>query len=246
MKVVNVEQGSDAWLNLRKGKITGSKLKDVVSEGNITTKLISAELEKLEIPFDKKAKKEELESLLPIESRANIMVSGKKKIEFYQLLADRLSIIEEEEENPMDRGHTLETPAIKEFEKMTGKKVEVSGMWLSDADDNIACSPDGAIFKGKNIVEAVEIKCLKAAKHLKAWFEQEIPEEYWYQKLQYFIVNEKLETLYFCMYDPRVTAKPFFYIEVKRADVEADIEFYRQYQKSTLSEIDRMVDELAF
>ena len=35
MKVVNIDQNSEQWLELRKGKITGSKLKDIVVEKRV-------------------------------------------------------------------------------------------------------------------------------------------------------------------------------------------------------------------
>lgn len=204
MKILDIEQNSNEWLEARKGKITGSKLKDII-----------------------------------------ISRGTKQKIGFYQLIADRLSI-DEEKEDPMERGHRLEDEAIEIFSQQTDKEVSKGGMWLSDEDENIACSPDGVIKKGKNIVEAVEVKCLSASRHLEAWFTKEIPSEYEYQVLQYFIVNEKLEKLFFCFYDPRVTAKPFFYLEVNREDIEDDIKFYLDYQKQILLKINQMIEELTF
>jgi putative phage-type endonuclease len=198
MKTINIDQNSDEWLSLRKGKITGSKLKNiVVSKG-----------------------------------------TG-EKIGFYQLIADRLSIEDESEsDNAMNRGHELEEKAIKEFEKMTGKKVKPAGMWISDDNENIACSPDGVISK----TEAIEIKCLSASRHLEAYFTQEIPKEYEYQALQYFIVNENLDKLYFCFYDPRVIAKPFFFIEVERD--EEQVSFYKQYQLDKLAKVEEYINQL--
>lgn len=204
MKILDIEQNSTEWLEARKGKITGSKLKDIV-----------------------------------------ISRGTKQKIGFYQLIADRLSI-DEEKEDPMERGHRLEEEAVRLFSDETGKIVSKCGMWISDEDNNIACSPDGVIKKGKNITEAVEVKCLSASRHLEAWFTKEIPNEYEYQVLQYFIVNEKLEKLYFCFFDPRVTSKPFFYLEVNREDKKDDIQYYLTYQKETLSKINQLIEELTF
>lgn len=206
MKVIDIQQNSDEWLEFRKGKITGSKLKYIISK------------------------------------------KGGDKIGFYQLIADRLSL-DDGSDDPMERGHALEQEAIDIFMDQTKKEVVPSGMWISDEHPNIACSPDGSI-KGKpgkpHVLEAVEIKCLSAARHLEAYFTQKLPSEFDYQALQYFIVNEKLEKLYFCFYDPRVKAVPFFFIEVRREDKEGEIEFVLNFQKETLARIEEMITKLTF
>ena len=48
-----------------------------------------------------------------------------KKIGFYELIAERMGIFEEEE-NAMERGLRLEPEAIELFEKQTGKVVDKS------------------------------------------------------------------------------------------------------------------------
>lgn len=204
MKIINVDQNSDEWLEARKGKITGSKLKDIV-----------------------------------------IKRGTGKKLGFYELLADRLAI-EADEEDCRERGHRLEEEAVEIFVKMTGKQVEKVGICVRDDNENIALSPDRLIKVGKKYSESLEIKCLSAARHLQAFFEQQIPDEYEFQKLQYFIVNEDLQRLYFGFYDPRVTVKPFFYIEVRREDIAKDIEFYLEYQRTTLAEIESLLMDIAF
>ena len=165
-----------------------------------------------------------------------------RKIGFYELLADKLAIAEEYED-PMERGTRLESEAVERFAKEIGKPVTNDlVMWVSDIDDSIAYSPDGVISD----TELAEIKCLSSARHLQAYFEKEIPKEYYEQVVQAFIVNEKLETLYFVFYDPRVVSKPIHWITVERESVEKDIEAYLEYQKTTLEEINKMVAELVF
>lgn len=205
MKILkNTEQNTDAWLDARKGKITGSKLKDIV-----------------------------------------VKRGTGRKIGFYELLADRLAI-SPDEEDVMERGHRLEKEAIDLFSSVTRQSVEQVGLCISEENPNIALSPDGLIkIKGK-YSEAVEVKCLSASRHLQAFFEQAIPDEYEFQKLQYFIVCEDLKVLHFCFYDPRVTVKPFFTIEVKREDIEKDIETYFDYQVNVLKEVDELLEKLAF
>ena len=146
----------------------------------------------------------------------------------------------------MDRGHRLEDEAVEFFESETGKNVTKAGFCVSDFSDSIALSPDGLIGEGNAFTEALEIKCLGSARHIQAVIENEIPEEYILQALQYFVVIEELQTLHFVFYDPRMVARPYHCIDLRRQDVAEDVVKYRQYQLDTLEEIDRIVSELEF
>jgi predicted phage-related endonuclease len=198
---VNKFQTEESWLEARNGKITGTKLKDIIS------------LRKME---------------------------GKKK-GFYQIIAEKVLVPEELFENPIERGKRLEGEAIARFEKETKKKVDNSlVMWVSDENEDMAISPDGIIGK----TEAIEVKCINPASHIEAWLTQKIPSEYNFQVLQYFIINEKLKTLYIAFFDPRIPAKDFFYLTVERKDLEEDIEKYKAIEIETLKEINKIVKEL--
>lgn len=200
MKTLNFDT-KEEWLEARYGKITGSRLKDIV-----------------------------------------VKRGTGKKIGFYELIAERIAV-NASDENPMERGTRLESEAIERFCKETGKEVDTSlVMWLRDDNESIAISPDG--FIGEK--EAVECKCLSSARHIEAFLTQEIPEEYQMQKLQYFIVNDKLETLHWVFYDPRILCKDYFVIEIHRKDVQAEIDMYLDYQRTTLEEVDAIVTKLTF
>lgn len=206
MRIIQVDQNTPEWLEARKGKITGSKLKDiVVKRGN------------------------------------------GKKIGFYQLIADRLAI-DEAPIDPRQRGHSLEHEALEMFEQQTGTQVNKDvGICVSDINEAIAISPDGLIADEDGVYRsAVEVKCLGSARHIEAVLTDELPDEYQFQALQYFIVIDELEVLYFTMYDPRVVAKPLHIIQLAREDYEADIELYRDYQVKTLQEVDAALTKLAF
>lgn len=160
---------------------------------------------------------------------------------YYELIAERVAI-PADGENVMDRGHRLEDEAMELFEKQTGKKVDKSlVLWARDENENIAISPDGVIGE----TEAVEVKCLNSASHIEAWLTKEIPSEYEYQVLQYFIVNDKLEKLYFCFYDPRMP-KDFFYFEVSRDQVKEKIAEYLALQQTALAEFEDIIRQLTF
>ena len=143
----------------------------------------------------------------------------------------------------MDRGTRLEEEALLKFEEHTGKEVDNSlVIWEREDNEHIAISPDGII----NENEAVEVKCLSSARHIEALLTGELPSEYEYQRLQYFIVNENLKTLYWVFYDPRIPKKPFFYFTYHREDFENEINEVLEYEKQTLEEVEKIVNELTF
>lgn len=190
----------EEWMSARRGKITGSRLKDIV-----------------------------------------VKRGTGKKLGYYELIAERLATEPEEDETPMDRGVRLEAEAIERFKKETGKKVNTDlVIWEREDNLSIAVSPDGFIGK----TEAVEVKCLSSAKHIEVWLTQQIPDEYEFQVLQYFIVNDSLKTLNVVFYDPRIACKDYFVIQVERDDEK--VKEYLEYQKQTLLEVNEIVNELTF
>ncbi len=192
----------EMWLEDRKCKITGTKLKNLI-----------------------------------------VKRGTQKKIGFYELIVDRIAK-ERTEEDPMERGKRLEKEAIERFIKETGiEMITDLVMWQRDDDNNIASSPDGYT---EDLTEALEIKCLSSANHIKAFLTKKIPEEYEEQTIQYFIVNDNLKKLYVGFYDPRIPSKDFFYLEIRREDIEDKIFEYLEYEKEILAEVNKIVNELTF
>ena len=170
---------------------------------------------------------------------------GRYKKGFYELIAEKVAIPDEEDvpTQPMDRGHYLEPKAMDRFISETNKKVDSSLLlWVREDNENIAVSPDGVIGK----TEAVEIKCLNSASHIEALLTKEIPKEYEEQVIQYFVVNDKLEKLYFCFYDPRVQSKDFFYHTVERETIKDKISEFLKLEEEILEKIDEYVADLTF
>jgi hypothetical protein len=195
----------EEWLQARKGKITGTKLKDLV--------VLRGDLEK------------DL---------------------YYQMIADELLREPiDEDENPMDRGHRLEPVALERFTKETGKKVKQSNneIYFLDENPNIALSPDGSI----TITEMVEAKGLCPKKQIRYYIEwtkkNMFPKEFYFQAIQYFVVNKKLKTLYFAFICPELTSKDFFIIELTRKELKEEIEKWEKYQIEKLEEINEIVAE---
>ena len=84
------------------------------------------------------------------------------------------------------------------------------------------------------ITEEIEVKCLKASKHLMAWDTRRVPEDYWAQKIQYFITNEYLQTLYWVFHNPLVPIMPTFILVIKREDLGHWPETMLRYQRRTI------------
>jgi predicted phage-related endonuclease len=197
MKIQKFDNKED-WLDARLGRVTGTRLKDLI-----------------------------------------VKRGTKPKIGFYEIIAERIAI-PANLENVMDRGIRLEDEALERFAKETKKKVNTDlVLWYRDDDENIAVSADGYVGK----TEAIECKCLSSARHLEAYLTKEVPGEYEMQALQYFIVNEKLKTLYFVFYDPRMP-KDFFWLEIQRD--QEKVEEYLGLEREVLAQIASIEKELTF
>jgi hypothetical protein len=251
MKIIDVQQGSDEWKELRKKRIGGTRLGDVWSARAYTKKEIVAALTEAGVEFKKTATTTELEQMMPDDARMELLKNAPRKQGFYELIAEYLSI-DRSDMTPrerMDRGHELEPLAREWFAKTYNKNVEEIGMCCSDAADRIYNSPDGLIRKSpksKKYTEALEIKCLSPARHIQAVIEKKVPEEYWSQMMQYFVVNEDLEKLWWVFHDPGIVTIPYFVLEITRDSLGDWPKRLLEFQIAQLKRIDEIIEELAF
>jgi hypothetical protein len=234
------------WLDFRKGKIGGSSAFDVYSVKEPTVDDIKKVLDAGKIEYKKSAPKSELKSLVPVELANQLEDRVEKKMGYYELMAKRLAVPEEAtdtEETPPERGIRLEEEALSVFSEKTAKTVvndEV--IWISDIHPSITYSPDGVISDE----EVAEAKCLSSALHLYIYFEKDIPVEYKRQNIQAFIVNEKLQTLHFVCYDPRIPSLPMHYITIKREEIADEIKKHTEYQVQVLRMLESDIITLTF
>lgn len=171
---------------------------------------------------------------------AGIKRGGGRKIGFYKILAERIAI-PPDGENVMDRGKRLEEYALERFTVVTGKAVNHDKvLWVRKDDKDIAISPDGDVVGEP---AAVEVKCLASANHIEAMLTNKVPSDYWEQCLQYFVVREDLEVLYFILYDPRMPVD-LFVITLQRFDLEEEIKEQLEDIRSALVELRRLENEL--
>lgn len=213
MKTINVDQRSEEWLEARQTVITGTRVKAIK-------------------PLTRKGK------------------TGSQPMELWKLIAEYVSY-GAEEESPMVRGTHLENEnAEQTVEKYNLKNPNLEcGMWISD-DGLLGYSPDGA-EDTELPTWAIECKSLNTAEHIylilrDKFAKGELPdeleplfperpgmyrgidsvaEEHQHQVRQAFVVNPKLEAVYYSLYDPRVVVESLkhYVIEIKREEIIEDL-----------------------
>ena len=290
MKIINLSQANNtnAWLNERLGRITGTKSGNLAMSHYQKTdikKLIEYRDKALEqsktaetqTEFDKHFQKAQDYDTRILEAEAKNK-RLKVGIDFWKFLAETMAE-QPDGENPMARGHRLEPENIQLTLQQLGYQqkdcITDCGIWESDEDNRIACSPD-AYQATENPTWAIECKSLGSAYHLQAvipWMIHTqlirhhtlpdniadtaaqvlpptatslnatgmdfIPDAYQAQVLQYFVVCDTLETLYFSMYDPRVYGDARHQIiPVYRKDIKTLIANHKRKQLNTLHIID--------
>lgn len=294
MKTINISQthDTDAWLNERLGRITGTK------SGSLALKPCKKADTSRIIKYRDKALKQSKEATTRDETEEYYRTAlkydellreteAKNKrlkvsIDFWKFLAETMAE-QPDRENPMERGHRLEPENILLTLQQLGYRQEDCitdcGIWESDEDPRLACSPD-AYQAAKNPTWAIECKSLGSAYHLQAvipWMIHSqairqhalpekladmaaqvlpdtttnpnatgmdfIPDTYRAQVLQYFVVCDTLETLYFTLYDPRVYGDARHQIiPINRKDIKTLITKHKREQLNTLHIIDTITE----
>lgn len=138
---------------------------------------------------------------------------------FYKLISQRTEDFFDEESfinSAMQRGLDLEPDAIAATEEYTGVKFESFGWCTRDDMPLNGCSPDGF---DESLAVGLEIKCPNADTHIKYCIDDQIPSEYFWQLINYFMINKDLIELYFVSYRPENKLKPLFVKEIHRYDV---------------------------
>lgn len=294
MKIINLSQtnNTDAWLQERTGRITGTKSGSLALDHyqqTDTKKIIKYRDKALEQTKKATSKDETEEHFRTALKYDELLTEAEAKnkrlkvgIDFWKFLAETMAE-QPNGENPMERGHRLEPENIQLTLQQLGYQqkdcVTDCGIWESDEDDRIACSPD-AYQNSATPTWAIECKSLGSAYHLQAvipWMihsqrirQREIPgnladaaaqvlpltatslkatnmdfipDAYRAQVLQYFVVCDTLETLYFAMYDPRVYgAARHQVIPINRRSIQPLITSHKRKQLNTLHIIDTITE----
>lgn len=202
MKKIQVEQQTPQWEQLRKGKITGTKLKKILGTP--------------------KARKEFL----------------------YEAIAEKIAVgMNDLDISDMEWGNLYESEARKKLEFDKNIKVETFGIGVSDENEDLVYSPDGWVESDK---AGVEIKCPQWKNYLKYWLENVIegkliPDEYYEQILQAFIVNDEMEKMYFVIYNPLIKIHPIHIMEISRISLLSEIQRAKTEAVKFLEERDSII-----
>lgn len=263
MKILNIKQNSEEWLEYRKGKSGGSEFKDLWIPGLPLKNKIIEFLEKdgqALSPADKRSSVPELAAMLEPEELAILKLESDPKRKYYELIAsevardltpnDYVDRLNGRPFSPMERGHILENEALDAFAEQMGHPDEFlinkePGVWESDYNPNIYISPDGAVENSKGeILAAIEVKCLASWEIIKAWKTKQYPQEYEPQVIKYFVVNEKLEKLYFLLYTDLIPGLELQVFEINRADVADRITDAKAFENEVMRRVAQDIEQI--
>lgn len=285
MHIIDISQAqdTDAWLQQRIGKITGTKAGALSMEH-----YAQKDVAKIEAMAEKAKTDAKRSEYLHKAEQARIENQRLKvPAEFWGFLAEMWAE-PAGNEPPMVRGHRLENENIRQAcEKLgidTGTVEFDTGLWVRDDDERIAISPD-AHEKAEQPTFAFEAKALGTKNHLMAvvpyalWLDMHsgdravdtthafrdmllalypdvlrddltafdfVPAAYQSQVLQYFAVDDNLQTVYFTMLDDRVYC-PLSHVvmTVRREDVQDKVEKQLESERRTLAYVDMLSNEFA-
>lgn len=256
MKILDIEQRSQEWLDFHEGRISGSSAKDYSSVRYIPKAELVEFAQSKGHDFPKNLTMDNIKAMLTEDELNELYANVQINDSIYKLIAQRIAkpinpndyadrIPEGATYSAMLRGQILEDEARELISEKLGKKIIPGRVWQSEENEYMICSPDGE-FEGET--EAVEIKCLDSWKVVKAYYEKHPPSEYKPQILQYFVVNDKLKKLYFCIYsdvfsNPDLGLQIF---ELNREDYKEEIEIVKRVENATLELVEKEVQKLMF
>lgn len=255
MKILDIEQRSQEWLDFHEGRISGSSAKDYSSVRYIPKAELVEFAQSKGHDFPKNLTIDNIRAMLTEDELNELYANVQINDSIYKLIAQRIA----KPINPNDyadrlngatysamlRGQILEDEARDLISEKLGKKIIPGRVWQSEENEYMICSPDGEF---EDETEAVEIKCLDSWKVVKAYYEKHPPSEYKPQILQYFVVNDKLKKLYFCIYsdvfsNPELGLQIF---ELNREDHKEEIEIVKRVENATLDLVEKEVQKLMF
>jgi len=214
----DVEQRTEEWFQLRRGRLTGSQMGSWLAEApkvRLTIAEMKTELAGQGILFDKSAKKDDLIELLPNPGEFLTLTEATKsarKTAICKILGDLSGCPQKPDFEvdptgppprsasafPIWRGMVLEPYAQEEFEERKGLKVEEIG-FCSWNDGKISVSPDGRIL-GTNT--GWETKAPDPHTHSRYLLDGKLPEKYEPQ-VHGSMAATGADSWYFMSYCPR-------------------------------------------
>lgn len=260
MKILDLEQRTQEWLDFHEGRISGSSAKEYSSVRYIPKAELVEFAKSKGYDFPKNLTMDNIRAMMTEDELNELYANVQLNDSIYKLIAQRIAkpinpndyadrIPEGATYSAMLRGQILEDEARELISEKLGKQIIPGRVWQSDVNEYMICSPDGEIVdETGDVFEAVEIKCLDSWKVVRAFYEKRPPLDYEAQIIQYFLVNENLQKLYFCIYsdvftNPELGLQIF---ELKRKDYQEAIEMTGRVQNATLDLVEKEVQKLMF
>lgn len=164
------------------------------------------------------------------------------------------------EEASRERGHNNEASGVEMLSKAIDLELDDNpGVWVSDVDESIIVTPDGA-QPGDKPEYSAELKCLGGGKHFKYLYAfrhhngsaiDAVPNEtgafFKDQCVKYFTANENLKIHYFALYNPDAIYEEhkLAYIAIQRHEVIDLVAEQIENETQLLSHARFIIDELA-
>ncbi len=223
MKILKVEQNSEAWFDFRRGKIGGSKSQGVkpLTRGKYKGRLDGTAgfwkllAERVSIAKDNES---EMERGHRLESLGLQKTNDKFK----------LDLVWKTEADPT-----------------------LPGLWVSDTSDDMYISPDAA-ERGKKPTCAAEVKAFDTHKHLQIMYEDmqakkqedynpidSLPSDNVDQAIDYFVINKDCKRLYWTLINDLVALENLehYVIVIDREHVADRVQQLEEIQVSVLAEL---------
>lgn len=219
MKILNVEQRSEVWNELRRGRITGTKNKGIrpLSRGTDRTPQGFWDLlaERVSVEADGEPV---MERGLRLEAESIAYTVDK-----YKLKLAPLSAVWQSD----DTDYVIVSPDGYEDSKKPTWAIETKS------------------FNSANHLKYI-IQDMRAKKLPGYNSYDSIPKEYKDQLLSYFLVNDDLQRVYYSFYDDRIALDHLMHyvIEVERSQVEGEVELLKDIQKNVLDQIEETIKEI--
>lgn len=229
MRIVRIEQNSEAWFDYRRGRIGGSKA------GGIK-------------PLSRGKNKGLIEGTAGFWK----LVAERLAIENSENERDRGHRLEPEAMQRTNELFKLNLAWKTEEDKTK------PGIWISDHSEDMYISPDAA-EDTETPTYAAESKAFTADKHLRIIFEDmlarksedynpfgSIPSDNQDQVVDYFVINDNCNTLYWTLINDCVALPELehYVIVVKREHVQAQIDALKDTQLQVLARLEEVIKQM--
>lgn len=226
----DVEQNSEQWMELRRGKLTASEAGEwLIDTPRLTLNKdqIMNVLEEHKVTYKKSAKVGELAEMLPCRVVSQNTEYSKKSSEARQnamcrMISKELGSVTASFMGNIytDFGHSFEDEAVRDFELRTGLKCVKVGFVTIEGLAHVGMSPDRYVYDSDHdFLGVLEIKC-KPEAHAKILIQGVLPAEHKIQ-VHFQMAISGADKAYFYAYSPDMKS---LLVEVYRDEYTENLE----------------------